>query len=337
MNRLIQGTMLTVVIALGALALAIGLGGPSAPPAMAGVNDPFKAVDYSNMPELSHLLARDGQSLAYREYAAAAQPPRGSAVLLHGSAADSRSMHVLAQGLAAAGYAVYSLDVRGHGGSGAKGHIAYIGQLEDDLQDFMRAVRPVTPATLIGLSAGGGFALRVAGSERQTLFDHYLLLTPFISQDAPTYRSASGGWVDVGLPRYVALSLLDGFGVRSFNHLPVVSYGLNDAARAMLTPEYSFNLAQNYRPQRDYAANIRAIRQPLAVVVGSDDEMFYPDRFAEVFSEAGRRVPVTVVEGANHIGVSLDPGAIRASLASLERLAGKPAVLTTPNSGRALP
>ncbi len=59
------------------------------------------------------------------------------------------------------------------------------------------------PATLAGFSSGGGFALRFAGSDRQKLFSNYLLLSPFISQNAPTYRPNSGGWVSVGLPRFV--------------------------------------------------------------------------------------------------------------------------------------
>ena len=66
----------------------------------------------------------------------------------------------MAKALSAAGFATYVLDIRGHGGSGRKGQIAYIGQLEDDLTDFMHAVSPSAPATLAGFSSGGGFAVR---------------------------------------------------------------------------------------------------------------------------------------------------------------------------------
>jgi non-heme chloroperoxidase len=51
--------------------------------------------------------------------------------------------------LSAAGFTTYALDIRGHGGSGDKGQIGYIGQLEDDLTDFMRAVSPSAPVTLL--------------------------------------------------------------------------------------------------------------------------------------------------------------------------------------------
>ena len=170
----------------------------------------------------------------------------------------------MAKGFAAAGYAAYALDIRGHGQSGVKGHIAYIGQLEDDIEDFVHAAKLAQPSTLVGFSSGGGFVLRFAGSARQKLFSDSLLLSPFISQDAVTSRPSSGGWVSVGVPRIIAISLLDSAGIRAFNDLPVTKFALaEEKAKAFLTPQYSFALAQNFRPERDYQANIREVRQPL--------------------------------------------------------------------------
>ena len=37
-----------------------------------------------------------------------------------------------------AGCETYAVDIRGHGGSGTRGDITYIGQLEDDLADLVR-------------------------------------------------------------------------------------------------------------------------------------------------------------------------------------------------------
>lgn len=319
MKKPLLATLAVVVVSfVGALVLSVVFGGPSAPSAMASANNPFDSVDYSGLPELSNYAARDGQNLGFRRYDVA--NPQGSAVLLHGSSADSRSMHLMAQALADAGFAVHALDVRGHGASGAKGHVAYVGQLEDDLQDFMEQVQPAAPVTLVGFSSGGGFALRVAGGEHAAIFDHYLLLAPFVSHEAPTYRSGSGGWVNVGLPRYVALAILNQMGIKQFNHLPVVSYALSEQARQSLTPEYSFNLAENYRPQADYVEVIKGIQQPTQVLVGAQDEMFYPAEFVDVFGAAERRVPVTLVEGANHVGLTLMQPALNALIAAMSEL-----------------
>ncbi|MEI6484187.1 MAG: alpha/beta hydrolase, partial [Betaproteobacteria bacterium] len=219
------------------IALALWLGGPGTPAPIASINDPFDSVDFSNLPALKNYLGADDAKLFYREYSPQGNQ-KGSAVLVHGSSASSDSMHPMAQALAAAGVHVFALDIRGHGASGTKGHIGYIGQLESDMQAFVDVVKPVHPSTLIGFSSGGGFVLRVAASDMQSAFDHYLLLSPFLGPDAPNYRPGSGGWVSVGVPRIVALMALNKVGIRCWNHLLVTRFALSEQARKLLTPEY---------------------------------------------------------------------------------------------------
>jgi len=229
-------------------------------------------------------------------------------------------MHVMAKSFAAAGYAAYALDIRGHGQSGAKGHIAYIGQLEEDMEDFVRAIKLAQPSTLVGFSSGGGFVLRFAGSPRQELFSNYLLLSPWISQDAATLRPGSGGWATVGVPRIIAIAVLNGFGMHAFDDLPVVRFAVDERDKGFLTPQYSFALEQNFRPERDYQANIRAVRQPLRVLAGQNDEVFYADKFASVFKTAGKDVPVTLLPGIDHISLTLDQAALQAAISAVESM-----------------
>ena len=333
MKRTLVAILVLVALLVAAVGLAIAFGGPGKPPPMSSINDPFKKVDFSDLPTVSYFPARDGVKLAFRVYPAGGGAVKGSVVLVHGSSASSSSMHVMARGFAAAGYAAYALDIRGHGGSGAKGHVAYIGQLEDDIEDFVHATKLPRPSTLVGFSSGGGFVLRFAGSKRQELFSNYLLLSPFISQDAATSRPGSGGWVSVGVPRIIALSVLNGFGIRAFNDLAVTRFALTEENSKFLTPQYSFALAENFRPQPDYQANIRAIRQPFRVLVGQNDEAFYPDQFAKVLSAAGKDVPVTPLPGIDHISLTLDPAAIRAAIAAIESM-DVPDPAIQPTAGR---
>ena len=302
------------------LAATIAFGGPSSPKPMASINNPFKAVDFSDLPPLIQYTARDGAALGYRQYATAGGTLRGSVVLIHGSSASSNSMHVLAKALANAGYAAYALDIRGHGASGPKGTIAYVGQLEDDLEAFVNTVQLAKPATLAGFSSGGGFVLRFAGSQRQDDFQNYLLLSPFLSPQAPNFRSGSGGWVSVGIPRVIGLTFLNHVGVRFFNGLPVTSFALSEEAKTFLTSTYSFSLAANFQPLQDYEANIRAVHQPLKVVAGASDEVFATDKLEGIIRKQGKSWSVTLLPGIGHIPLTLEPAAVSAIVATVEAM-----------------
>ncbi len=310
--------LLVFVVAVAAaavLAAAVTWGGPGEIKPLASINDLFRTVDFRSVPPASHFTARDGSDLAWHRYVpnlSKAGKAQRRVVLVHGSSARGQSMHVLAQALAAQGFAVAALDIRGHGDSGVRGQIGYVGQLEDDMEDFMQAVPHAGPQTLMGFSSGGGFVLRFAADKRQGLFDRYVLLSPFLHQSAPTNLPSNGDWVSVGLPRMVALSMFNSVGVTRWNHLPVLRFGLNAAARRILTPSYSYALATNFRPHDDYLNDIANAPGTVCMVAGQDDELFHADRFAEVFRRAGNPVPVTLVPGVNHMGLTLDAAAVRA-------------------------
>jgi len=105
--------------------------------------------------------------------------------------------------------------------------------------------------------------------------------------------------------------------VQALNELPVTRFALAPDAPAWLTHAYGWALASNFRPQADYLANIRAVSQPMRVLAGSADEVFYAGRFAEVFKQAGKPVPVTLIDGVGHMGLTLSPVAVAAVAATV--------------------
>lgn len=304
-----------------ALCMALWLGGPRHPAPMVSINEPFKALSRDGLPDVQYFQAEDGQPLAYRAYVPTGAS-RGSVILVHGSSATSVSMHAVARMLMAEGRTVYALDMRGHGASGPKGHIDHVGQLESDLHAFVRAVQAPRPSTLLGFSSGGGFVLRVAGSLQQDDFDSYVLVSPFISQDAPNQRPDSGGWVHVGLPRIVALTALNAAGIRWFNHLPVTAFALNPEARRHLTATYDFNLASNFRPPADYLTTMQRVRHPLVVLAGADDEAFVSAALPGMVRDAGQAWPVEILPDLGHIPMILAPSALQAMARHVVRLQG---------------
>jgi alpha-beta hydrolase superfamily lysophospholipase len=319
MKILIYTLSSTVLVVLLMVTAALVWGGPGTPAPLASINDPFKSVDFSHMPPLKNYQGEDGEKLFYREYMPQGDSNKGSAVLVHGSSARSDSMHPMATALAAAGVHVYALDVRGHGDSGPKGHIAFIGQLESDLQSFVQAVQPPSPSTLIGFSAGGGFVLRVAASEMQTSFDSYLLLAPYLGHTAPNYRPDSGGWVSVGVPRIVALNVLNAVGLRSWNDLPVVRFALTEEAKSFLTPEYDFNLNTNFAASQDYRQDLSNAKGKVAILAGDADELLKSQELQGIVQSAGKDWPVQLLPNIQHIPLTLDPMALKAIVELVQR------------------
>jgi non-heme chloroperoxidase len=297
-----------VLAVFAAVAGAIAFDAPAAPPPMASVYKPFSDVDFSDLPAVAHYVARDGAQLAYRRYAG---NPDRQVVLVHGSAGSSISMHASAKALAAAGATVIAVDIRGHGESGKLGDIAYIGQLEDDLEDLLTDLdrrHHAAETTLIGFSSGGGFALRVAGGRLGTRFSRFILLSPFLRHDAPNSRSdTAAGWTSVAVPRIVALQLATKLGITWFNGLPVLAFAVAAGNPNHLTTSYSYRLLTNFSPDDDYIGDLRRASAPLMAVAGTDDEIFQTDRLQAALAAGKAGVRVDLVPGVGHIGLTTTP------------------------------
>lgn len=303
--------MVCVGAAIIALALMIAFGKSAPPPPMRSIIDVAVTIDLSDLPPISHFPARDGAQLAYRAYPAS---PDKIAILIHGSSASSEAMHAAAKALSKAGITAYALDIRGHGASGVKGDIRYIGQLEDDLADFVTHVRvtyPSAPIQLIGHSSGGGFVLRVAGSPINRLFSRYILIAPFLRFDAPTNRGTNGGgWVKPFLPRIIAISILNGIHIDWFSGLPVIAFALPEGPYGTRT--YSYRLFANFAPDFDYLGDFRRTNAVIQVLVGKDDEIFIADNYAPTLAPVKQYVRIEVIPGVGHMAMVTDPVALAA-------------------------
>jgi alpha-beta hydrolase superfamily lysophospholipase len=281
------------------------------PPELASISDSRKSIDFSSLPDVSQFQARDGTELAYRHYPARAPATGRIAVVVHGSSGSSRSaIHALSLALAARGVQTYAVDIRGHGASGNRGDIAYIGQLEDDLADLVGEIRktdPTAPLTLIGHSSGGGFALRVAGSAIQNLFTRTVLLAPYLGYDAPSSRADAGGWASPDIPRFIALSVLHRIGMPWAESLPAIAFAVPPNSSRILTATYSYRLMRNFAASRDFRADLAAATKPIAIFSGSADELMFSDKYREA---VGDRATVRIIDGVNHMGIVGNPAAV---------------------------
>jgi alpha-beta hydrolase superfamily lysophospholipase len=280
------------------------------PPELASISQTAGAVDRSDMPGLERIHARDGTELAYRHYPARTPANGQVAVVIHGSSGSSVDVHALAKGFAARGIETYAPDIRGHGASGTRGDISYLDQLEDDMADFVAAIRkanPTAPMTLLGHSSGGGFALRVAGSPIQNLFVRTVLLSPYLGHNAPSSRKDAGGWASPDIPRFIGLSVLRRIGIVCCESLPTIAFAVAPNSSAILASTYSYRLMRNFGTTQDYRADLAAAGRPVALFAGAADELMFADKYSDA---VGARVPVQLIDGVNHMGIVSDPAAV---------------------------
>lgn len=315
------GGAVTVMAAL----VAFGTAAPPPPmPAVTGKAD----VDAQRepLPPLQTFAARDGVALAYRSYLPARGEAPVVAVLIHGSGGSSANMNILGRALMADGVPAFAPDIRGHGASGVRGDIDRVGRLEDDLADLVVLIRrsyPHARLVLAGHSSGGGFALRVAGEPVGRPFSRFVLLAPFLGHAAATTRPASGGWVSVYQGRIVGLTVLNAFGVRVFDGLPVLAFA-SVPGRPVRT--WSYRLTANFAPSGDmalgdpkaYRADAARAPGPVTLIAGAKDESMVADRYADAFAGVTPPVAVEIVPNVGHMDLLSDPAALARILAAVE-------------------
>jgi alpha-beta hydrolase superfamily lysophospholipase len=315
--RMPLGALRWALCGIGALALLLTalVATPVVRPAeLRSISQARGTVDFSALPMIERFQARDGTALGFRHYPAGHPATGRIAIVIHGSSGSSGgTIHALSAALAAHGVETWAMDMRGHGASGTRGDIGYLGQLEDDLADFVATVRktaPTAPLTLIGHSSGGGFALRVAGSPIQGLFARTVLLAPYLGYNAPTNRPNSGGWASADIPRILGLMALRAVGINCCEALPVLAFAVPPNSEKSLVPAYSDRLMRNFATHRDYLTDLAAATKPLTIISGGDDELMLADKYAEAVRSITPPVNVKLIAGINHMGIVSNPAAI---------------------------
>ncbi|MDO9296876.1 alpha/beta fold hydrolase [Bradyrhizobium sp.] len=287
----------------------------SRPPELASISAARGTVDFSALPAVERFQARDGTWLGFRHYAAASPAGGRAAIVIHGSSGSSGgTIHALSGALAARGVETWAIDIRGHGASGTRGDIGYVGQLEHDLADLVAVIRntaPSAPLTLVGHSSGGGFALRVAGSPIQDLFERTVLLAPYLGYNSPTTRANSGGWARADIPRIVGLAVLRAAGITCCEALPVLALAVPPNSEKNLVATYSDRLMRNFAVHDgNFHRDLAAARKPVTLICGADDELMLVDKYAPAVHAVAPAVDVKVIDGVNHMGIVSAPRAI---------------------------
>lgn len=283
-------------------------------PELVSISAARRTVDFSALPAIERIQARDGTWLGFRHYPATGAATGRAAIVIHGSSGFSGgTIHALSGALAARGVETWAVDIRGHGASGTRGDIRYVGQLEDDMADLVAEIRKTAPSatlTLLGHSSGGGFALRVAGSPIQNLFERAVLIAPYLGYDAPSTRPSSGGWASADIPRIIGLELLRAVGINCCEQLPVLALAVPPGSQNTLVGTYTDRLMRNFAVHRDFRHDLAGAKKPITIFSGADDELMFADKYVEAVRGAAVPVDVRLLDGINHMAIVAAPKAV---------------------------
>jgi pimeloyl-ACP methyl ester carboxylesterase len=321
-NRLLRRSCIGLLIWSAIVGGLIAFGTAKPPTVAPVITKPFADIDTHALPELLRYKARDGAPLSYREYRAS---DRQVAVLLHGSAGSSVDMHPLALALQRAEITALVPDLRGHGANRPHGDITYVGQLDDDLADFITNKKPEfsnSTWTILGFSSGAAFGLRFAAeSPAGQLVDRYVLVSPYLRYNAPSVRQSEPGfaapqsWASVSVGRIIGLTMLNQLGVHIWDGLPVLAFPV-PANIEGTTRTYSWRMQRNFGADDDYLADIRRAVRPMRSFVGGSDELLDAEKLKTEFQSQRSDVPVSIIAGLGHSDMVTRPDAIRALVAA---------------------
>jgi len=318
---LIPAIFLAPVIILGGM---IVFSHPETPPPLEAIekNDAMIASFYQSLPSLEFYQARDGQKLAYRNYEG--HPGRGVVIAVHGSTGFSIAMHAIAAALQARGQTVYTLDLRGHGESGSLGDVSYIDQPLDDLADLLHKIDGGAQASekkiLLGHSLGGAFVLKVAASSLSRKFDGFVALSPPLGVSKIASKPHAGGWAHTAVPRIIALSILNRFGVHILDHLPTIAFATVANPKGNRATIYSHALFASLSLPRSWEPVVARIDKPTVIMIGETDELFNAAAYGPEIASANPKIPVVVVPQTGHMDMVLNSNAFSREGVVVDRL-----------------
>jgi pimeloyl-ACP methyl ester carboxylesterase len=99
----------------------------------------------------------------------------------------------------------------------------------------------------------------------------------------------------------------------------VIAFAVAPEAVRFVTLGYSYRLLRNFGPPDDWRAGFDAVTAPIEIIAGADDELLKVDEYAKMVGADQDRTRVTIVPGADHLGVLRQPAALAAIVAATTR------------------
>ena len=227
---------------------------------------------------MAQFRAPDGSALAYDSFEPVGTP-RAAIIWVAGWSDHRTRWQRPVERLRDAGYAVYTLDQRGHGDSGGiRGHLSRFSQLLADLQAFRRLIRSKVdvPQILLGHSFGALVVLRYLETQPSDPVARAVLSSPWLALARPApflKRLAARPLADL----WPSLQLGAGIDAHVLSHDPDVAraYHTDPAVHNVLTPGARREIEW---AQRVVPADAHRITVPLLFLLAGKDAIVDAER-----------------------------------------------------------
>jgi alpha-beta hydrolase superfamily lysophospholipase len=222
--------------------------------------------------------SKEGTQLFYQGWVPYSEP-QTVLVLVHGLAEHSGRYNNLADDMASHGFAIYAMDLRGHGRSaGKRCYVKHFSDYVDDLDIFIDLVQSRHPASkifLLGHSLGGTIATLYAASHQEKL-DGMMLSAPTLKfnnsisqRQRFMARILSRVAPCVGVTRLEANSISqDPAIVKAYTRDPLVYTGKISARMGVEMMEAIEETIPEVMP---------LISLPILIMQGTEDRLSHPD------------------------------------------------------------
>lgn len=238
--------------------------------------------------ETEFLRSTDGTELHLQHWQPDAQRPRAVVGIIHGwSDHGGRYKHVV-EHFVPAGLAVYALDLRGHGKSdGQRGHVDRWADYRADAGTFISLLEsrlPETPIFIMGHSMGGLVLLEYAVHHPKHDLNGIIASSPLLSKP-----NVMPGLTQIGrvlsrlVPRF---SINPGASKNTLSRDPTtaIKYEKDPLVHQRVSARASVEMsgAQDFTLD-----NLDAVRYPLLLMYGDDDQLVPPHMNRETFEHIG--------------------------------------------------
>lgn len=260
------------------------------------------------IPEVKYINATDGIKLAYREYV----PEELSAVMIfyHGATSHSGANYPhIGVGLRD-DYNVLTItpDRRGHGVSeGPRGDAPTTEQMYEDINTFIKLANhqyPNIPVFLGGHSAGAGMLINYNSYIKNEPVAGYAFVAPKLGFRSETGRSLKSPFVtDVKRDLFIEHARTGGSGNEK-----AIFFNVSDETLKRF-PNFvtaiTVNMANATTPMSS-GYQLSRLESPAAVWIGSEDEVFDPEKLIGFVNENNPEIETHLIDGDKHLSIVLN-------------------------------